>query len=562
MKPNPVPRQALRPRFIALSLTMALASSILILAMSSATFACSVMMVTPGASVDGSASVMQTADCGSCAFEIEKVPAKDWPEGSTLEVLYLPQYTGGRQLRDVIRPTGNFIPQVPHTYGYIKGIFGMINEKQVAIVETTTMNRDECLNAQGIFDITNLTMLAMERASTAREAIQIMGDLAVEYGYKDWGEALAVADPHEVWLFEICGPGALWNPGTDEPGAFWVAQRVPDGHIAACCNDSVIDIVDFNDSNNFMYGPGIVEFAIEMGWYDQLSGEPFSWRRHFCDASAFETCARRVWRIFCLASPSLAHTLDETNLPFSIPVDRKLSIADIAAICRDHYEGTQFDLTKGIMAGPWGTPRRKGEIPTIDGQDYSFQIPISVPWCEYSTITQSRAWLPDPIGGVLWYAPSMADGSNFVPVYSSVTSISPSLNAEAGDHHTLLRTSYWWAVSAVNTYADLKYSYIIKDIQAARKNLEELSWALQPAVESTAIKMYVQNPELAVEFLTDYCARTVEKARDAYWDLLDKLMCKYNAWTITEHGTITTPPIPEEFTRMMIKLDTGDYFRW
>ena len=214
------------------------------------------------------------------------------------------------------------------------------------------------------------------------------------------------------------------------------------------------------------------------------------------------------------------------------------------------------------MAGPWGTPRRKGEIPTIDGQDYSFQIPISVPWCEYSTITQSRAWLPDPIGGVLWYAPSMADGSNFVPVYSSVTSISPSLNAEAGDHHTLLRTSYWWAVSAVNTYADLKYSYIIKDIQAARKNLEELSWALQPAVESTAIKMYVQNPEFAVEFLTDYCARTVEKARDAYWDLLDKLMCKYNAWTITEHGTITTPPIPEEFTRMMIKLDTGDYFRW
>ena len=272
MKPNPVPRQALRPRFIALSLTMALASSILILAMSSATFACSVMMVTPGASVDGSASVMQTADCGSCAFEIEKVPAKDWPEGSTLEVLYLPQYTGGRQLRDVIRPTGNFIPQVPHTYGYIKGIFGMINEKQVAIAETTTMNRDECLNAQGIFDITNLTMLAMERASTAREAIQIMGDLAVEYGYKDWGEALAVADPHEVWLFEICGPGALWNPGTDEPGAFWVAQRVPDGHIAACCNDSVIDIVDFNDSNNFMYGPGIVEFAIEMGWADQLSG--------------------------------------------------------------------------------------------------------------------------------------------------------------------------------------------------------------------------------------------------------------------------------------------------
>lgn len=523
--------------------------------------ACTTILVTPGASVDGSASVTQTADCGMCTFEIEKVPAKDWPEGATVEVPFLPQFTGGYQIHDAMKSTGVFIPQVKHTYGYIKGIFGMINEKQVGISETTTSNRPESKNSNGILDITNLSMFAMERAATAREAIRVMGDLAVKYGYKDNGEALAVSDPHEVWLFEISGPGPLWEPGCGDPGAYWVAERVPDGHIASCCNNAVIDVIDWDDSENFMYGPGIKEFAIEKGWYDPSSGEPFSWRKHFCNATRYATCARRVWRIFCLAAPSLASTLNEENLPFSVPVDKKLSIADIAAINRDHYEGTPYDATKGIMAGPWGDPRRKGTIPPIDGQRYAFQRMIAIPGCEYSIITQSRAYLPDEIGGVLWYAPANPDASTYVPFYNSVTKISSSLNTEAGDHHTLTRTSYWWAVSTVSTYADLKYSYISKDIQAVRDQYEGFALKTQAAIDAAALQLYQQDPALAVEFLTDYCNRNVEAARDAYWALLDKLMCKYNALTITENGKITTPTLPEEWVRMMIKFDTGDWYK-
>lgn len=534
---------------------------VLLLAVSSAAFACTSMMVTPGASVDGSASVTQTADCGSCTFEVHKVPAKDWPEGSTVECLYLPQFTGGYQLSKVIKPTGNFIPQVAHTYGYISGIFGMINERQVGIGETTTSNRRESKNPNGFVDITNLSMFAVERGGTAREAIRVMGDIAEKWGYKDSGEALAVSDPNEVWLFEISGPGPLWEQGSPEPGAFWVAQRVPDGHIAACCNNAVIDVVDFDDPENFMFAPGIVDYAIEAGWYDPAKGEPFSWRKHFCNATSFATCARRVWRIFCLAAPSLADTLDETNLPFSVPVDKKMSLADIAAINRDHYEGTQYDGTKGLMAGPWGSPRVKSAPATIDGQRYAFQRRIAIPGAEYSIITQSRAYLPDAIGGVLWYAPSNPDGSNHVPLYCSMTNITPSLNDQAGDHFTMNKASYWWAVSAVNTYAELKYSYIIKDIDATRAELEGQAWAMQSAIESAAVKMYEQSPELAIGFLTDYSNRTTEAARDAYWALLDRLIVKYNAGTIAENGKISTPPLSEAFTRMLIQFNTGDYYK-
>jgi len=203
-----------------------------VLVFTSGTFACTSILVTPGASVDGSASVTHTCDSGNSPFEIVKVPAMDWEPGSMVDVLNLPQYTMGNQMHEYAgNPTGNQIPQVPHTYGYIKALFGVINEKQVAIGETTISGRRESRNANGFFDITNLSILAMERAATAREAVKVMGELAEKYGYKDGGEELSIADPYECWVFEIVGPGPLWDQGSDEPGAFWVAQRVPDGHV-------------------------------------------------------------------------------------------------------------------------------------------------------------------------------------------------------------------------------------------------------------------------------------------------------------------------------------------
>ncbi|MGI6147226.1 MAG: dipeptidase [Bacillota bacterium] len=533
-----------------------------VLVFTSGTFACTSILVTPGASVDGSASVTHTCDSGNSPFEIVKVPAMDWEPGSMVDVLNLPQYTMGNQMHEYAgNPTGNQIPQVPHTYGYIKALFGVINEKQVAIGETTISGRRESRNANGFFDITNLSILAMERAATAREAVKVMGELAEKYGYKDGGEELSIADPYECWVFEIVGPGPLWDQGSDEPGAFWVAQRVPDGHVSASANNAVIREIDWDDHENFMYSPGILEYAIEQGWYDPNSGEEFSWRKHFCAANAV-TSYRRVWRVFTLAAPSLADTLDEADLPFSVPVDKKMSINDINAIQRDHYEGTEFDGTHSLTAGPWNNPRRyRGLNFSVDGERYSWQRMIAQVQCEYSICTQSRAWLPDEIGAVVWYGAANPDLTCYVPLYASMTELSPALNTEAGSHQKFTRTSYWWAICAVSTYADLKWSYMSKDVQEWIDKYEGHAIRTQPAIEAAALKLYETDPELAIEFLTNYCNRNVETVRDAWWELLDYLIWKYNMGFVTENGRVNSVSYPEEWLRRVIELDEPDHYK-
>ncbi len=543
--------------FMAVSLVM------LLLFASIGVHACTSMLVTPGASVDGSASVTHTADSGNSPFEIVKVPAQDWEPGTMMDVLHLPQYTLGNQTHEyAATPTGNQIPQVAHTYGYIKALFGVINEKQVAIGETSITSRRQCRNPSGFFDITNLSVLAMERAATAREAVQIMGELGEKYGYKDGGEELSVSDPNECWVFEMVGPGPLWEQDDDSPGAYWVAQRVPDGHVAASANASVIREIDFNDSENFMFSPGIVEYAIEQGWYNPESGEPFSWRLHICNTIHKPSSDRRVWRVLCLAAPSLADTLtDEANLPFSVPVDKKLSINDINAIQRDHYEDTEFDGRYSITAGPWNNPRRyRGLSFRVDEEYYSWNRMIAQVQCEYSITTQSRSWLPDDIGAVVWYGATNPDLTCYVPLYASMTELSPCLNTKAGSHQRFTRDSYWWAISAVSTYADLKWSYMSKDVQECIDKYEGHAIDSQAAIEAAALELYGRDPQQAIEFLTTYCNRNVETVRDAWWELLDHLMWKYNMGFVTGNGRVNSVSYPTEWLKRVVELDEPDHF--
>lgn len=525
--------------------------------------ACTSILVTPGASVDGSASVTHTCDSGSSPYQVWKVPAQDWPEGSAMDVLDLPQYSNGFQLHEVaMKPTGNKIPQVPHTYGYIMALFGVINEKQVAIGETTIGGRREFRNNNGFFDVTNLSVLAMERAKTAREAIQIMGDLAVKYGYKDNGEELSVSDTKECWVFEIVGPGPLWEQGASEPGAFWVAERVPDGHVAVSANSAVIGNIDFDDHENFMYGPGIREFAAEKGWWDPKSGKPFNWRWDFNGAVRTDYSYRRVVQMFRRVAPSLGSTIAEQDPPFSVPVEKKLSIADINSLQRDHYEGTEYYMGNSITAGPWNNPRRyQGINFTVDGQKYSWQRQVASVQCEYTITTQSRGWLPDEIGGLVWFGAANPDATCYVPLYASMTKINEIMNTKAGSQQQFTRDSYWWAVSAVSTYIDLKYSYMIKDINEAQAKYEGGALKMQPAIEAAALELYKKDPKLAVDFLTNYANTNVEVVRDAWWALLDHLIWKYNAGFIVEDGKVKTVGYPEAWLRRVIQLDEPDHYK-
>ena len=547
---------------------LSLATSALILSLSlvsSAALACTSIIVTPGASVDGTASVTHTCDSGNSPYELFKVPAQDWEPGTMIDVLDIPQGTSGNKINVYANdPTGNQIPQVEHTYAYIKsGIFGIMNEKQVSIGETTISGRRELRNANGYFDVTNLSMLALERGATAREAIQVMGELAEKYGYKDGGEMLAVADTEEAWIFEIAGPGPLWSQGDEGPGAFWVAQRIPDGYIGASANAPMIDEIVFNDTANFMCSPGIMEYAIEQGWYDPASGEAFSWRKHMLTEGSSTGSGRRVWRVFSLAAPSLADTLDETDLPVYVKPDKKLSIDDINAIQRDHYEDTEFDGRYSLTAGPWNNPRRfRGLGFKVDGVSYSWQRMIAQVQCEYTITTVSRGWLPDEIGGMVWYGAGNPDLTCYVPLYASMSELSPAITEEgSGSHQEFTRTSYWWAINAVSTYANMKWEPMSADVKEWIAKYEGQVMATQEAIESAALSLYEQDPALAAEFLTKYCNENVETVRDAWWELFDFLLWKYNMGFVTENGRVNTVSYPESWLRRVIELDEPDHFK-
>lgn len=541
-----------------------IATMAIMLAVSTASaIACTSLMITPGASVDGTASVTHTCDSGNSPFEIFKVPAKDWAPGTMVDVLNLPQYTNGNQMSVAAgQPTGNKIPQVAHTYGYVGALFGVINEKQVAIGETTTGGRSQNMNSAGYFDVTNLSFYAMERAASAREAIRVMGDLAEKYGYKDAGEQLTVADKNEVWIFEIQGPGPLWEQGDAEPGAYWVAQRIPDGYVAACANNAIIKEIVFSDTANFMYSPGILSFAVKNGWWSPDSGKIFNWRIDFCNSRSFTTSGRRVWGAYRLLAPSIIDTLDEKDLPVYIKPDKKVSLNDINAIQRDHYEDTQYDARYSITAGPWENPRRfRGLGFRVDGVAYSWQRQIAQVQCEYSITTQSRAWLPDAIGACVWYGAANPDLTCYVPIYASVSELSPCLNVNAGSHQTFTRESYWWAISTVSTYANYKFSYISEDVNTYINKYEKDLIANQKMIDQSAAALYEKDPKAAVAFLTNFVNTNVETVRDAWWDLLDFLMWKYNQGLINNGSRITQPVYPEQWVKRILEANETDINR-
>ncbi len=264
--------------------------------------ACTVVMVGKNASTDGSVMTTHTCDCGTCDWTFRRIPAADHKPGDTRKIYHIGQFDApppdlglkwDRVKIDAF--TGLELPEPPHTYGYIHGDFGYMNDKQVTIGESTLGNvaKIENTTAAPKFDITMLTLLAMERGGTAREAIKVMGEAAEKYGYgfTDSGEMLAVADTKEVWLFEIMPVGALWTPESGKPGAVWCAQRIPDDHVSVCPNESRIGEIDMNNKDMFMFSPNVVSFAVDQKLYDPKSGKPFNFKRAYSpnDLSAAST---------------------------------------------------------------------------------------------------------------------------------------------------------------------------------------------------------------------------------------------------------------------------------
>jgi len=492
---------------------------------------CTVIMAGKEATIDGSIITTHTADCGVCDWTWRKVPAADHKPGEMRKLYHISQiktWPPKEGLKwDLVKKdlTGVEIPEPAHTYGYMHGVFGYMNDQQLAIGESTIGNQRKLNNPTPAAktDITMLTLLAMERSKTAREAIQLMGQLAEKYGYGfvDGGEMLAVADSKEVWIFEIMPAGPLWTPESGKPGAVWCAERIPDDHVSVCPNESRIGEIDLNNKDFFLSSSNVISCAVENKLYDPASGKPFSWKQAYSPAegSAVTSQGRRarLWRFFDVVAPSQKFKPDTPNmdLPFSVKPDKKISVQDVMRLTRDKCEGTTFDPVRGIRGGPYANPNY-----------YSGTRTIGTNKAEYTTVTQCRSGLPDPVGGIVWLAWGGQDTACYMPFYAGITEIPKSFNV--GDHWEFNRGSARWAFDYADFHAQVAYVDAIEDIRKAQQEWEVGALTKISEIDKTAAELYAKSPAKAIQYLTSFCLDNAAKVVAAWWDLGDKLLVKYN----------------------------------
>lgn len=528
--------------------------TIVLLISSVSALACTPLGVGREASVDGSVMVSHTCD-GWYDHRIQIIPGGEYEPGTMMDV-YVDMCLATRPNRP-LQKAGE-IPQAAKTNTYFHIGYPFMNDKQVMMGEFTWSGREEVYNAKGMLYIANLEQLGLQRGSTAKEAVQVMGELAEKYGYGDGGETLVVGDKNEIWVFEVCGGGLLWTPESGTPGAHWAAQRLPDDEVFVGANRARIGVIDFEDKDNFMYSTGLTDLPTQMGWWQE--GEPFDFAKIFNPVPYGYPfyASRREWRAFSLVAPSQEFPIIDRNsaYPFSVKPDEKLSIQDIMNIYSDHLEGTDYDLTTGAAAGPFGSPNR-WPVPRAlkpegrSGEDW--ERAIAMFRCSYSFVSQSRSWLPDPVGGVLWFGEDAPDTTVYTPIYCGVTEIPKPWTV--GERHTFDRDSAWWAFNLVNNYANLRWDAMYPEIRAKKAEFEQVFFDEQPALEEEAVALYNEDPAKAVAFLTEKTMSNLNKVEQGWWDFAWHLIGKYyDGGMINDEGGMVSVGYPTEY---LVEVDFG-----
>ena len=476
--------------------------------------ACTSFLVGKKASADGSVMITYAADSHNLYGELYHWPAAKWPKGSMLEI----------REWDSNKPLGK-IPQVEETYNVV----GNMNEHQVAITESTFGGRPELEDSTGIMDYGSLIYVALQRAKSAREAIHIMTSLVKEHGYYSSGESFSIADKNEAWIMEMIGKGV------GNKGAVWVAIRIPDDCISAHANQSRIQQIPFDDKENCMYSPDVVSFAREKGYFNGKDKD-FSFTKAYCpyDFSALRGCEARVWAFMRKYDKSLEAYLpflkgeSDKPMPLYVKADRKLTLQDVKNGMRDHYEGTEFCMTNDAGMGPYKVPYRWRPMTfKVDGQEYVNERAIATQQTGFVLCAQLRNWLPDAIGGVLWFGVDDAATAVFTPMYGSIKETPECFRVGNGDMMTFSWTSAFWIHNWVANMAYSKYSFMIEDIKPVQKELELGFEAMQPSIDKAAADMYAKNPEEAVKFLTWYSTTEPNRSTARWKQLGEYLVVKY-----------------------------------
>ncbi len=511
-------------------------------------FSCTTFLITKKATVDGSILVGHTDDNELGDNRIVYIPAKDHPINSKrpiyVQSLKYPRivaenradaYKIGEKKNE---PVG-FIDEVPHTYAYFEGIYGIMNEHQLSIGECTdsTYFYFDFDAQKRILNIAELSHIALERCKKARDAIILMGGLAEKYGYFDFGETLLVADTEEGWVFEITAT----PEGT---GALWVAKKVPDGEVFVAANQFRIREVDPNDKD-MLYSSNLFSVAEKQKLWNKESKKPLDWLTLVCPGEFDHPyySLRRVWRVFSNVNKSLnlgpwVEGPYTKAYPFSIKPEKPLSLQDAMALFRDHYQDTEFDQTKGIGAGPYGLPDRYlGDYDVTDFPNKrtkplegAWERPISVYYVGYYHINQIRGWLPDMIGGVSWIGFDSPFNTCYMPIYAGVKDLPISM--QYGSCQKYDEKFAFWPFNITSNWISLWFNQSINDVLAKQKEIEEGEFLLQKQTDEKALALYQKNPEEARKFLAKVCTDNVNEVMRKWWDLNHFLMEKYNSGMI------------------------------
>ncbi len=504
-----------------------------LLAVSSSSPACTNVLVTPGATAAGSSFVTYSCDGG--VFAALNVVAGEIHAGdSAIDVFGDPLYAAGVPGAPPAR-LGR-LPQVEITYRYVdvRGgadlyHIGGVNEHGVAIAETTLVGtRPELRSDRGLLApfsacaARSLMSLALARATTAREAVRVIGQLAERYGYSSPfpidGEQFAISDGTEVWSMEIFGPGRQWTPDCGRPGAVWCAQRVPDGHVAVSANRSRIAEINLENRDAFLASTNVYSVAIEMGWWNPSSGRPFVWRDAYAPSDRWGSAVRE-WRVLSLVAPS--HGLDPGGeLPFSVRAERSLSTADVMAIQRDLLEGTPYDA---VAEPAFVTATGTSPLATPQGAPALYELlsiapdrTISNRYASFSCVYETSLARPAAMRGCAWFGFGPAATSCYVPIYSGTSAIAERWSQAdlAGDF-----SLPFWTMTLPGQLVTTRWQTGFPDLAAVRSAAESAFLA----EESVLASRLASEPDGGAAWLAALTAARMDAVERAFVALGDYL---------------------------------------
>ena len=534
-----------------------------ILSISSYALACTNFIVGKNASTDGSVICSYNADSYGAFMWLYHYPAAKHQKGDMRKIF---EWDTNKYLGE--------IPEAEETYNVV----GNINEWQVTIGETTYGGREEMVDSTGVIDYGSLIYIGLQRSKNAREAIQVMTTLVETYGYCSEGETFTICDPNEAWIMEMqgCGP----DRKISKERVVWVARRIPDNAICGHANQSRIGQFPLIDKENVLYSKNVIKYARKMGWFSGKD-EEFSWKNAYAfpDFGGRRICDARVWSYFNHHVKGMDRYLpwalgkdkDAEDMPLWVIPDQKLSVADVMADMRDHYEGTPMAIdSTDIGAGIWEMPYRPTPLYfKVDGKKYFNERPVSTQQTAWTFVSQMRSWLPREVGGCFWFGNDDPNMVAYTPIYCSMTKQPECYNTPGADDLTFSDKNAFWVENWVANMVYPRYSMLFPSLKQVRDSLQNAYFAQQPAIEAKAKNM---DPAQRQQFLNDYSVQQAQQMMDSWKQLATYLIVKYNDMAIKpdENGkfkrgkyglgaTVKRPGFSAAYARRLVK-ETGDRY--